>query len=38
MSMEEQNIMLNEIIPHWDGSINTMIDKMAPEDGFFCCL
>ena len=35
MSIEEQNIMLNEIIPHWEGSINTMIDKMAnPEDGF----
>lgn len=34
MSIEEQNIMLNEIIPHWDSSINTMIDKMAGEEGF----
>ena len=34
MSIEEQNIMLNEIIPHWDSSIQTMIDKMAGEEGF----
>ena len=34
MSIEEQNIMLNEIIPHWDSGIQTMIDKMAGEEGF----
>lgn len=34
MSQNEKDILIGEIIPHWNDGINEMIKKMAGEDGF----
>ena len=34
MSQNERDVLIGEIIPHWNDGLNEMIDKMAGEDGF----